>query len=139
MIHYPFYELFQDDDGSFFETPEKVKSKDNEQEIDFGTFSWYGDDDDTNVDSPIEIIEPETRKRPQRPIFSGSSNPSSFGPFDFDNVEQFMPQNAKRPAFTFGSSDDHDGHDGDHDDHDNDHDENGLETLSYKVLDTKYG
>merc|ERR1711994_101854 len=73
---------------------------------------------------PIEIIEPEARKRPQRPIFSGSSNPSSFGPFDFDNVEQFMPQNAKRPAFTFGSSDDHD--------------ENGLETLSYKVLDTKY-
>merc|ERR1712223_68858 len=83
----------KDEDGSFFETPEQVKSKDNEQEIDFGTFSWYGDDDDTNVDSPIEIIEPETRKRPQRPNFS-----SSFGPFDFDNVEQFMPQNAKRPA-----------------------------------------
>merc|ERR1712223_2146881 len=125
----------KDEDGSFFETPEKVKSKDNEQEIDFGTFSWYGDDDDTNVDSPIEIIEPETRKRPQRPIFSGSSNsdknPSSFGPFDFDNVEQFMPQNAKRPAFTFGSSYDHDGHD-------DDHDEGGLETLTYKVLDTKY-
>merc|ERR1712223_1319195 len=125
----------KDEDGSFFETPEKVKSKDNEQEIDFGTFSWYGDDDDTNVDSPIEIIEPETRKRPQRPIFSGSgnsdNNPSSFGPFDFDNVEQFMPQNAKRPTFTFGSSYDHDGHD-------DDHDESGLETLTYKVLDTKY-
>ena len=59
------------------------------------------------------------------------NNPSSFGPFDFDNVEQFMPQNAKRPAFTFGSSYDHDGHD-------DDHDESGLETLTYKVLDKKY-
>jgi len=94
---------------------------DNEQEIDFGTFSWYGDDEDRKlVEEPLEIPDVEARKRPKKPSFN----------FDFDliNVE---PTN-KGPPFIY--EDVKNKNKNEFDDDDQMTDENGIETMPFEII-----
>jgi len=57
------------------EDVDKNTDEDNEQEIDFGSFSWYGDEEDRTIEEPLEILEVESRKRPRPKVKSSIKKP----------------------------------------------------------------
>jgi len=111
-----------------------AREKDNEQEIDFGSFSWYGDDDSKLDEEPLEILDVEGRKRPSRPT-SNKKPPFNFD-FDLINVE---PTN-KGPPFIFEDVKNKNKNEFDDDD-DQMTDENGLETMPFEIIEKnqRYG
>merc|ERR1712154_115643 len=121
-------EIDQENDESFFEDLQDPKERENEEEIDFGSFSWYGDSEDESIeDEPIEILEAESRKRPQRP--SSNKRPTfNFGSFDdpLDFLPNFEPSN-KVPIIIERTQEENE------EENDNT-DENGLETMPFEIV-----